>query len=346
MEYFLAFFSACLVSFFLTFLAKKIMRFFKIIDWPQIEARKIHHRKVPLGGGVAVFTGFFIVTLALYLTGVLGKELRLVQLSALFIGGLILVVGGILDDKFNLRPRYQIIFPVLAALVIVIFKIGPAAVTNPWGGVINLESLNLANFISLADVLVFVWLMGMMFTTKFLDGLDGLVSGVVGIGAVMVGFLSLQDKWLQPEVALLAFVFAGVMLGFLMWNFYPAKIFLGEGGSLFTGFILGSLAIISGGKIATTLLVIGVPMLDVARVVIMRLKNGRPFYKGDNEHLHFRLLQSGLTQKQTVWLFYIISFLFGITTLFLQSSQKIIALLFLFVLMLVLGLWFSWKENV
>jgi UDP-GlcNAc:undecaprenyl-phosphate GlcNAc-1-phosphate transferase len=258
---------------------------------------------------------------------------------------LVLIVGGIFDDKYNLRPRLQIVFPILAALIVIIFKIGPTSITNPWGGVINLANLQFASLISLADVLVFVWLMGVMFTTKFLDGLDGLVSGVVGIGALMIGFLSLQDKWLQPEVATLAFVFAGVMLGFLFWNFYPAKIFLGEGGSLFTGFILGSLAIISGGKIATTLLVIGVPMLDVVRVVIMRLKAGRPFYKGDSEHLHFRLLQSGLSQKQTVWLFYIISFLFGITTLFLQSRQKLMALLFLFVLMLCLGLWFSWKRE-
>jgi len=343
--YLIYFLLACVLCILITPLVRKLMQKLQIIDWPKAEGRKIHHRKVPLGGGLAIFASFFIVAWFLYFIKAFGQEITLSHLTALFIGGLILVSGGILDDKFNLRPRVQIIFSILAALILVFFKIGPQIITNPWGGIINLENFKFIYFISLADVLVFVWLMGMMFTTKFLDGLDGLVSGVTGIGALMIGFLSLQDKWLQPEVALLAFVFAGVMLGFLFWNFYPAKIFLGEGGSLFTGFILGSLAIISGGKIATTLLVIGVPMLDVGRVIIMRIRAGRPFYKGDSEHLHFRLLQSGLSQKQTVWLFYLISFLFGVTTLFLQSQQKLVALIMLFVLMLCLGLWFSWKRE-
>lgn len=343
--YFLYFLLAFILCLAITPLVRRIMRYFQIIDWPKTEERKIHNRKVPLGGGLAIFVSFFIIILGLYWWGVFQVEVSGAHLLALFLGGLVLIVGGLIDDKYNLRPRQQIFFPILAALILVWSKIGPEVITNPWGGVLNLNQLNLAAFISLADVLVFVWLMGVMFTTKFLDGLDGLVSGVVAIGAVMVGFLSLQDKWLQPEVAILSFVFAGVMLGFLVWNFYPAKIFLGEGGSLFTGFMLGSLAIISGGKIATTLLVIGVPMLDVARVIMMRLKNGRPFYKGDNEHLHFRLLQSGLTQKQTVWLFYLISFLFGITTLFLQSRQKLMALVLIFVLMLALGIWFSKKDK-
>ena len=133
-------------------------------------------------------------------------------------------------------------------------------------------------------------------------------------------------------------------LGFLVWNFHPAKIFLGEGGSLFIGFILGVLAIISGSKIATTLLVMGLPMLDVARVIFMRIRKRKSIFVGDSEHLHFRLLHSGLDQRQTVLLLYVIAFAFGISTLFLQTNQKLIALLFLFMLMMLLVLYFSKKK--
>jgi UDP-GlcNAc:undecaprenyl-phosphate GlcNAc-1-phosphate transferase len=133
----------------------------------------------------------------------------------------------------------------------------------------------------------------MMFTTKFLDGLDGLVSGIVTIAAGVIFIVSIQPQWFDPNVALLSIVFAGTCLGFLVWNFNPAKIFLGEGGSLVTGFILGCLAIISKSKIAITLMVVGIPMIDVVRVMIMRLRKGKPVYIGDREHLHYRLLESG-----------------------------------------------------
>jgi UDP-GlcNAc:undecaprenyl-phosphate GlcNAc-1-phosphate transferase len=184
-----------------------------------------------------------------------------------------------------------------------------------------------------------------MFTTKILDGLDGLVTGVIGIGAILIFFVANQGQLPQPEVAILAIILFGTCLGFLIWNWHPAKIFLGEGGSLLTGFLLGALAIISGSKIATTLLVMGVPMLDVIRVVIIRIRKGNSIFVGDNEHLHFRLLVSGFNQRQAVLLLYAISFTFGMTTLFLQDSQKIIALLFLFVLMILAGVWLSKGKN-
>lgn len=335
------------LSMFLTPIVRLLMRRFKIVDEPKVADRKIHRNKIALGGGVAVFISFFIVIfLWSQLGGMAGRDITLKNLCGLFVGGLILMAGGILDDKYRLRPRQQVWFPVLAAFVVIAFGIGPEVITNPLGGVFRLDLWRvpidgLGNFVVLADLLVFCWLMGMMYTTKLLDGLDGLVSGVVAIGAIMIGFLCLRTEWHQPEVALVSFVFAGACVGFLFWNWHPAKIFLGEGGSLFLGFMLGSLAIISGGKIATALLVMGVPVLDVARVILTRVRRGRPLYVGDNEHLHFRLLKSGLSHKQVVLLLYSISFLFGISALFLQTSQKLIALLFLFVLMMLVGVWFS-----
>lgn len=340
--YFLYFFSAFFITAILVVGVRFLMLQFSIVDKARTEERKIHKKNIPLGGGLAIFLSFFI--LVFLLRANFNNNIELYHLWALFLGGLVLMIGGFLDDKYKLKAKQQIWFPILAALIVVLFKIGPTIITNPFGGVFNMSIWQVGDYMILTNLLVFFWLMGMMFTTKLLDGLDGLVSGIVAIGALVIFFLSLQTLWFQPDVALLAILLAGSCLGFLVWNWHPAKIFLGEGGSLFTGFMLGSLAIISGSKIATALLVMAVPLLDIVRVIILRIKNGRPIYKGDSEHLHFRLLQSGLSQKQTVWLFYAISFLFGITTLFLQSQQKLIALVFLFVLMMLLGIWFS-KKN-
>ncbi len=332
-----------ILSFFCTAGVRIVMQRLRIVDSPRSNMRKIHKKKTPLGGGIAIFVSFFLMAAALVSTGTLGKTVSAHMLWILFFAGLVLMIGGTLDDRYTLKPLQQIWFPLVAAAVIAFSGIGPVEVTNPFGGTISLaQSISL---FTVANVLVFFWLFGMMFTTKFLDGLDGLVTGVVAIGALMIFFLSRQTQWYQPEVAVLEIVFAGACFGFLVWNWHPAKIFLGEGGSLFTGFMLGVLAIISGGKIMTTLLVIGIPMLDLVRVVIHRLQHKRPIYKGDSEHLHFKLIESGLSQKQAVLLLYAISFLFGMTTLFLQSKEKLVALSFLFILMLLLAVWFQYGDK-
>ncbi len=339
---------------FLTFLftwgIRVLMRKLHIVDIPKLDKRKIHKKNIPLGGGLAIFLAFFLVVFFLVSTHVIGKTVLPRQLIGLFLGGLVIMVGGVLDDKYGFSPIKQLIFPVIAALFVIAFGIGPDFITNPFGGEIRLDQIVFSldgqhGFVLFADTLVFFWLMGVMFTTKLLDGLDGLVVGIVGIGALMIFFLSKQAEWYQPEVATLAIVFAGACVGFLLWNWHPAKIFLGEGGSIFTGYMLGSLAIISGGKIAITLLVLGLPMLDVARVMVRRWQKHRSIFVGDKEHLHFKLIDAGFGHKQTVLLFYTISLLFGMTALFLQSSQKLIALVFLFILMLVVGLWFARHDD-
>ncbi|MFA6426991.1 MAG: MraY family glycosyltransferase [Candidatus Magasanikbacteria bacterium] len=347
LAYFFISFLLCLI---LTGIVAILMRKLDVIDRAKKDERKIHKNSVPLGGGLAIFVSFFVVIAFILSTGRY-FEIDVVprNILGLFVGGLILMIGGLLDDKYVLRPRYQILFPVLAALCIIAFGIGPHVITSPWGGIIDLSKWKitvdgLGTLVVVADSLVFLWLMGMMFTTKFLDGLDGLVSGIVSIGALIIFFLSIQKQWYQPDVAVLSIVFAGTVLGFLVWNWHPAKIFLGEGGSLFAGFMLASLAIVSGGKIATTLLVMAVPVLDVVRVIVRRIQKRKPVYVGDNEHLHFQLLESGMSQKQTVILLYAIALLFGISALFLQSKQKLIALVFLFILMLLVGIYFS-KRN-
>lgn len=314
-----------------------LMRRHKILDHPEAEDRKIHHKPIPLGGGLAIYLTFFGLLALGQITGVvIFHVIKLYSLLGIFIGATILMIGGLLDDTYNLKPRIQIWFPIIASLVIAAFGIGPTVITNPFGGILDLSSLFL-----LADFMLFVWLMGMMFTTKFLDGLDGLVAGVVAIGALVIFFLTKQPAWFQPEVGFMALILAGSCLGFLVWNFHPAKIFLGEGGSLLTGFLLGVLAIISGSKIITTLLVMGIPAFDVARVIYQRLKNNRPIFVGDSEHLHFKLVNAGLSQRQAVVLFYVISAVFGSSALMLSNRYKLVALIVLAGLMTLIGFWLA-----
>ncbi|MBI2990229.1 MAG: undecaprenyl/decaprenyl-phosphate alpha-N-acetylglucosaminyl 1-phosphate transferase [Candidatus Magasanikbacteria bacterium] len=321
------------------------------VDSPQGEKRKIHKKKIPLGGGLAIFLSFFIIVWIVFFgSEELGSYVGFRHILGLFLAGSVLMFGGFLDDKWRLSPSKQLFFSIIAALLIIVFGIGPHSFSNPFGGSFDLSGLqinvgNLGRLVVFADLLVFAWLMGMMFTTKFLDGLDGLVTGLVMIGSLFIFFLSLQDQWRQPEVALLSIIFAGACLGFLVWNWHPAKIFLGEGGSLFTGLALAVLAIISEGKIATTLLVMGLPVLDVLRVIVRRMQKKRSIFHGDDEHLHFKLLASGLKQHQAVLLMYAISLSFGLSAFFLQSTQKVLALLLLLLLMILLGVWFDRREK-
>ena len=129
----------------------------------------------------------------------------------------------------------------------------------------------------------------MMYTTKLLDGVDGLVSGLGVIGGFVIFLFTATTNYFQPDIALASAIFGGASLGFLIFNWHPAKIFLGEGGSLLIGYILGVLAIISGGKIAIALLILGIPILDVLWTIIRRLlKKQNPFKFSDKLHLHHR----------------------------------------------------------
>jgi UDP-GlcNAc:undecaprenyl-phosphate GlcNAc-1-phosphate transferase len=152
------------------------------------------------------------------------------------------MVGGFLDDKYDLKPGQQIIFPALAALAVIAGGVGIEKVTNPFGGLLLLNALKIPvftlggithYFVLVSDLFVFFWLMGMMYTTKILDGLDGLVAGVTAIGSFIIFLFTMTTKYYQPDVGLAALILSAACLGFLVFNWHPAKIFLGEGGSLF-----------------------------------------------------------------------------------------------------------------
>lgn len=315
------------VSFVVALLSTGIVRTlavrFGVVDDPGKSERKIHKTPIPLAGGVAVYVAFALSTLAvLLLTNHFTQgEMGMSQFVGLLMGGLVLVIGGILDDRHDLPPRASFIFPLLAAVIATAAGIGVTKLTNPFSD----NPFVLAPAVS--GVFTFAWLLMTTYTTKLLDGMDGLVTSIGVTAAVMIASLALSVKFFQPDVALLSAIAAAAMLGFLVWNWHPARIFLGEGGSTFIGFLIGTLAVISGGKVATALLVLGVPALDIVFVVIRRLRQGKnPFTSADREHLHHLLLRRGLSQPAIVVLYGAVAALFGITTFLLESWQKLVAL--------------------
>ncbi|MBX4205107.1 MAG: undecaprenyl/decaprenyl-phosphate alpha-N-acetylglucosaminyl 1-phosphate transferase [Candidatus Doudnabacteria bacterium] len=323
-----AFGLAFLVSFIATFLVSRVAVRRKIIDFPD-EERRFHKSPTPTLGGVAIFSSFFLVTLFVGVLGgyLLNGTLPLRVLLGIWAGGFILMIGGYLDDRYRMPPSYTVIFPVLAALTIVFSGIHAVTVHNPFSGQIIQLNQSLFGFPIISALIVFLWTLGMTYTTKLLDGMDGLVTGISAIGAVVIFLLSLTPQVMQTPTAFLAITLAGALFGFLILNFYPAKIFLGEGGSTFAGFMLGVLAIVSGGKIATALLVMGIPLLDALWVILQRLFNRQSPFSGDRRHLHFRLLDIGFSEPQAVLFLYAISGFFGATALFLQSLGKLVALM-------------------
>ena len=193
--------------------------------------------------------------------------------------------------------------------------------------------------------ITFVWLLGVSYTTSLLDGLDGLVAGLTVIGALVIYLVSLSWDVPASGTSYLALLLAGAAAGVLIFNWHPAKIFLGEGGSLWCGFMLGVLAIISGSKVATALLVLGVPAFDVFLVILQRLIKKQKIFSGDGKHLHFLMLRSGLSHRGAVLTFYLIAAGFGLASLYLSSFGKVVGLILLAILTTGLVINFAVKES-
>ncbi len=324
---------AFILSFFGTIFFRYLATNLKIVDKPKSHIKKVHKISIPKLGGNAIFIAVTVCVVGALLTSdsLTSGEVTQMHYLGLLIGAFVLMLGGYFDDKYELPPKFSFIAPLVAAGVAIGFGVEVEKLTNPFGGVVYLSELQLM----------------VMYTTKFLDGLDGLATSVSTVGAVMVLLLSLTVAYFQPDVALLAAIVIGAQLGFLFWNFHPASIFLGEGGSTLVGFLLGTLAVISGGKLATALLVLGIPFLDVVWVVARRFKKGglKQIVTGDRKHLHHRLLKLGLGQRQIVFLYVFVASGFGVLTIFLQSREKLVALILLLIMMFLAASFFVRKEK-
>lgn len=336
-NYSFAFLMSFLISVGATLFVRKVAVRFNILDYPD-NARKLHASAIPLMGGLAIFISLFIaLAFFIFFTDIIWTYgyIKSSYIIGIFGASIVLMMGGFLDDKYRLKPRKQLIFPILAILIIIFSGIGVNFITNPFGGIFRLDSyqwevLRLGGdsyrLTPMADFFIVLWLLVMMYTTKLLDGLDGLVSGLGMIGSLIIFFLSVFPPVNQPGTALIALIFSGACAGFFIFNFYPAKIFLGEGGSLFIGFMLGVLAIIAGGKIATTLLIVGLPLVDVVLVMARRLFiEHKSIAHADRTHFHFKLLDMGMSQRQTVVIFLLLAATFGFSALFLKTVGKVIS---------------------
>ncbi|MDF1498698.1 MAG: MraY family glycosyltransferase [Patescibacteria group bacterium] len=281
-------------------------------------------------GGVAIITSFL---LTIFLSG----DLVFDNLKwGIVISSVIILFFGLYDDFKNLSWKQQLFGQVVVVLVMIYAGLQVDYIANPFSGpefrldVFQYSIFNIQYSI-LGSLFILFWIIGFMNVMNWLDGLDGLAGGVAFIGMVTLFFLSISGLVNQPPLGIISITVAGAILGFLVFNFNLAKIFMGTSGSMFLGFILAVLAIFSGGKIATALLVMGFPILDAFWVIAQRIKAGKSPFEGDTRHLHYKLLERGWSQKKVVLFIYFICLIFGVSAILFQSLGKFVVLLFLFV---------------
>lgn len=301
------------------------------IDKPN--ARKVHNCLMPRLGGLAVYISFALVAL-------LTRPLT-IQLTGLLFGGLLIVLLGILDDTKGLPAKVKLAGQILAALAVIPFGIQVEVITNPLGGVITLGILAI-------PVTVF-WIISVTNAVNLIDGLDGLASGTSMIAALTIAAVSwkqglLDSVYNNGEVAILALLLAAAVLGFLRYNFYPAKIFLGDTGSMFLGYCLSVLAIMGLTKSAAAIsvfipiVILGIPLLDTFFAIVRRCYNGQPIFQPDKNHLHHRLMALGLSHRQTVLVIYAVSGLLGGSAYLLNviaTDQAVMLLAVLSIIMII-----------
>jgi UDP-GlcNAc:undecaprenyl-phosphate GlcNAc-1-phosphate transferase len=292
----------------------------RLVDVPGQLWRKQHGRAVPLAGGTAVWLAFWLA-LGMWLW-LEGTEVHLLPPRwywGMFLGSGCLMIGGWLDDRLRLPATLSWLFPVGAAVLASWCGIGEdlTALSNPFGAPIPLTVRLLG--VPLSGVVTGIWLLSMSYTTKLLDGVDGLVATVSVLAALVLLVVAFTPQVDQPRAAILAALLAAALVGFLPYNLPPAKVFLGEGGSTFLGFMIAVIAVVVNGKIATAVLVMGVPMLDVVVVIISRGLAGQNPFTGDRRHLHFRLLELGLSPKQAVGLYAVVVAGCGLAAVVVQT---------------------------
>jgi UDP-GlcNAc:undecaprenyl-phosphate GlcNAc-1-phosphate transferase len=288
-----------------------------IVDRPG--PRRRHQGAIPRTGGLALFVAFMAAALlAQWLPVPRQDPKELTRFLGIVAGATFLFVVGYLDDRFELRPGPQYLAQAVSGLIAIACIVFIERVMNPF--------TNRLTEFPYAFVVMFtlVWIMGMINTINFLDGLDGLATGVGSIVSAVLAIHMLREG--QYSVALLPLALLGATLGFLPYNFSPAKIFLGSG-SLVLGYAIATLGIAAGAKLALLLLVLSIPIVDVAWLMISRLRAGQSIGQADRRHLHYRLLDMGLSQRQVVLLYYAYCVVLGGAALFIDSRMLKLAVL-------------------
>jgi UDP-GlcNAc:undecaprenyl-phosphate GlcNAc-1-phosphate transferase len=283
--------------------------------------RRLHPRPIARPGGLAIALAFGLTILAVWLVDryagrpfLIPEEVRSSRFTLTALAAVLGMALGFIDDAFELRARWQFLGQAIIAGIIIAAGIRIDFIEDPFGsGVVQLAA-------PIAVAFTFFWIVGMNNALNFIDGLDGLAAGVSAIAAATLGAIALLPQVSEPFVAWMAFSLAAATAGFLLFNFHPARLFMGSTGVVFVGTMLAVLAIFGTAKVAAALLVLGVPIIDTFYVLLRRVLQGQPPFAPDRGHFHHRLLDVGLTQPQAVLLIYALTFGFGALA-FLTSGR-------------------------
>ncbi|MDD6308839.1 MAG: MraY family glycosyltransferase [Clostridia bacterium] len=310
------------VAFIITFASTPFVKRFAvrvgIIDKPN-EARRVHKKPTPLLGGLGMFYGFII---SIMIFSNVDKSIR-----GMILGALIILIIGIVDDAKQLSAKVKLPFQILAAVVLILHDVQISIISVPTfiseSGVISLGFWSIP--------LTIIWVVGVTNAVNLVDGLDGLAAGVSSIACMSLFCIALLVG--EQEVALITAALAGACFGFLPYNFNPAKIFMGDTGSTFLGFILSSVSIMGLFKsyavisIAVPFLVLGLPLFDTGFAIVRRMAAGKPIMSPDREHLHHKVLDMGFSQKKTVGIIYLMCTVLGLCAVVLVSNGVLQAVL-------------------
>ncbi len=293
----------------ITPVVRRVALYFNCMDHPV--DRSVHCAPIPFLGGVAIYLAFAASSLLFF-------DLSDPTVQGILIGGGVIVGIGVLDDLFQMPAWLKLLGQIAAALILVQFGIRIDRLSNPAGGFFY--------FNGWAVPFTLLWVVAFTNALNFVDGLDGLAAGIAAIASITLLVVGIQTG--QPVVAVhITALLAGAALGFLPYNFNPARIFMGDAGAMFLGYALAAVSI--AGTLKSTaaialgipVLAIGLPVMDALFAVIRRYRNGQAFYQADKEHLHHRLLQMGLNQREAVVLMYCISGWMGISALAITSLR-------------------------
>ncbi|MTI69009.1 MAG: undecaprenyl/decaprenyl-phosphate alpha-N-acetylglucosaminyl 1-phosphate transferase [Firmicutes bacterium] len=328
-KYYIPFFAALLIAYFSVPFAKKIAHKLGAIDIPK-DKRRVHKKPIPLLGGLAIYFSTVISFIIFSFSGQLTMDKSLISI---IIAATIIVVTGVIDDTKDISAKLKLLMQIIAAFVLIWGDIKITFVSNPF-----VEGYATIDLKLLSIPVTIFWIVGITNTLNLIDGLDGLAAGVGGIASLSLLFVASTFIGVDPiygVVMIMASILAGAAFGFLPHNFNPAKIFMGDTGALFLGFMLSVISIrgvmksFTAVSLVLPIVILGLPICDTAFAIIRRAINKRPIMEADKGHLHHRLLERGLTQKQTVLILYFISIsLGGLAVLMtgMDVSQSILTL--------------------
>lgn len=326
-----------LLSFLICVIATPISIFFlkkyKVLDDPKkhVHPAILHTKPIPRGGGIPMFIGVLVASLIF----IPMTQVIVAMLAAAFMS----LVIGILDDKFDISPYIRFLINIIGASIVVIMGANIPFITNPFGGILFFNNISLpffqgTTFTIFSDIIAILWIVWVMNMLNWSKGVDGQMPGIVAISAIVIGILSLRFSPLDQTsqiAAILSFIVAGSSLGFLVFNFYPAKIFPGYGATAIY-LILAVASILSSAKLATAILVMGVPMTDGIFTIGRRILSGKSPFWHDKKHLHHLLLNLGLGHRAIALFYWVVSAILGALALILTSKGKLFAIIMLIIL--------------